>query len=231
MHETLGRAGVELQRVSAIDGAALSAEALEEFRRTHTANLDGWLPGEIGCFLSHFEAWRRIAAHTDDWAAVFEDDVHVSPDLGPLLVSDDWIPTAADVVRLEANRPMRLAAGRPIDAAPGRRVYHALSGTAGAAAYILSRHAAAWIVETKPKLWTAADVFLFKPKISSVARKLRRYQVVPAVCIQEEVLERGNARLKSQIKTRATRGRGYREHLNPLLSLWPIRRYAVPFKP
>ncbi len=127
---------------------------------------------------------------------------------------------------------MRLAAGRPIDAAPGRKVYRALSGSAGSAAYSSSPARSGVVDRNSARRCTpAADVFLFKPKVSSVARKLRRYQVVPAVCIQEELLKRGDARLKSQIKSRATRGRGYRERSNPLLKLWPISRHAVPFRP
>ncbi len=232
MHRELARAGVEFERVAAADGAALPADIVEDFRRNRIfAKPDGWLPGEVGCFLSHFEAWRRIADREDAWAAVFEDDVHVSPDLGPLLASNSWIPAEADVVRLEANRSMRLSGGRPVEAAPGRRVYRARSGTPGAAGYILAKRAAVRLIETSPELHSIPDVFLFKPKISPVAFALRRYQVVPAVCIQDEMLERGSARLKSQIKTRNTRGRGYREHSNPFLKLWPIMRHAVPFRP
>ena len=126
---------------------------------------------------------------------------------------------------------MRLAGGRPIEAAPGRKVYRALSGSPGSAAYVIAKRAAAWLIENPPDRHAGVDVFLFKPKVSSVARRLARYQVVPAVCIQDEVLERGQATLRSQIKTRSTRGRGYRERSNPLLRLWPIRRHAVPFKP
>jgi glycosyl transferase, family 25 len=232
MHQELVRAGVEFERVAAVDGAALPADIVEDFRRYRiAAKPDGWLHGEVGCFLSHFEAWRRIADRDDAWGVVFEDDVHISPDLGPLLAESGWIPADADVVRLEANRSMRLSGGRPIGAAPGRRVYRARSGTPGAAGYILAKHAAARLTETSPELHSIPDVFLFKPKISPVASALRRYQVVPAVCIQDEVLERGGARLKSQIKTRNTRGRGYRERSNPLLKLWPIMRHAVPFRP
>ena len=137
----------------------------------------------------------------------------------------------ADIVRLEANRTMRLAGGRAIAAAPGRKLYRALSGSSGSAAYILSRQAAKWIVEAAPTQHLPVDNFLFKPKVSEVARKLRRFQIVPAVCIQDELLERSDARLKSQIKSRATRGRGYRERSNPLLKLWPLMRHAVPFRP
>ena len=227
----LGGAGVEFERITAVDGAALDARVIEDFcsRRT-AAKPDDWLPGEIGCFLSHREVWQRIAKGPDVWAAVFEDDIHASPDLGALLSSADWLPQDADIVRLEGNRSMRLSAGRAIAVAPGRKVYRALSGTAGSAAYIISARSAERLVNAPPETRATLDVFLFKPKVSAVARTLRRYQVVPAVCIQEEILGRGAAVLTSEIKSRSTRGRGYREHLHPLLRLWPIQRYAVPYR-
>jgi glycosyl transferase family 25 len=231
MNVELGRVGVAFERVAAVDGAALRPDELRAFRAARSeANPGGWLPGEIGCFLSHLEAWRRIATGVEAWATIFEDDVRVAADLRALLASADWIPAEADVVRLEANRPMRLADGRPIEAAPGRKVFRALSGTAGAAGYLIAKDACRWLIETPARLHTSADNFLFKPKVSAVARRLRRYQVVPAVCVQEGVAE-GEPRTPSLIKPRNTRGRGYRERTNPLLAFWPMRRVAVPFKP
>jgi len=231
MNAELGRVGVAFERVAAVDGAALDPTELDAFRKARSSgNPNGWLPGEIGCFLSHLEAWRRIAGGENSWGAVFEDDVRVAADLKPLFASTDWIASDADVVRLEANRPMRLAEGRAIGAAPSRKVFRALSGTAGAAGYLIARAACRWLIETPAHLHTSADNFLFKPKVSEVARRLRRYQVVPAVCVQEGVIE-GKPRIASLIKPRNTRGRGYRERSNPLLALWPMRRIAVPFKP
>lgn len=232
MQLELGRAHVEFERITAVDGAALGERVLQEFRHARmAATPQGWLPGEVGCFLSHFEAWRRIASGRDAWAAVFEDDLRVSPELGRLFASTDWIPDDADVIRLEANRAMRLSGGRPIRAVPGRRLYRARSGTAGAAGYVISRKACLWLIETAPHLHTSLDIFLFKPKASSVARRLKRYQVVPALCVQDGVLEGREARLKSLIKTRNTRGRAYRATSNPVLRLWPVQRIAVPYRP
>ena len=233
MRREFAAVGLEFERVPAIDGATLGADIVEDFRRNRTESKpDGWMPPEIGCFLGHFETWTRVAQGADEWAAVFEDDVHLSKDVSALLATTDWIPSNADIVRLEGNRSMRLANGRALKVAPGRKVYRALSGTPGSAGYVLSRDIAAWLLEVPPRLHSIPDVFLFKPKVSAVARKLRRYQIVPALCIQDEVLHRGrNAQMKSEIRVRNTRGRGYREHLNPLLRLWPIQRYAVPFRP
>ena len=232
MQGEFARARLAFERIAAVDGAALHAKELEEFRETRSAaNPNEWLPGEVGCFLSHFEAWKRIAANSDHWGAVFEDDIRVSPDLGPLLASTNWIPAGADIARLEAYGSMRLSHGRAIAATPGRKLYRARSGTGGSAGYIVAREACLWLIETPPQLHTSLDVFLFKPRMSQVARKLRRYQIVPALCVQEEVLEGEDGSLKSLIKTRNTRGRGYRTQLNPILRLWPIMRHAVPFRP
>lgn len=189
-----------------------------------------WLPGEVGCFLSHFEAWRRIAAGEEAWGAVFEDDLRVSPDLATLLESTGWIPEDADVLKLDANRSMRLAGRRQIPGLPGRHLYRAIGGTFGAGAYILSRSAAEGLLATPPQTHTSVDVFLFKPKKSSVANTLRRYQVVPAVCVQDGLPEGREGTMKSQIRDVVVLGRGYRSRSHPLLRLWPIRRIAVPYR-
>jgi glycosyl transferase family 25 len=232
MRAELGRVGVDFERIAAVDGSALVQREIDAFCRARSAaKPQGWLPGEVGCFLSHFEAWRRIAAAEHAWAAVLEDDLRVSPDLAALLGSAEWIPAEADIVRLEANRSMRLSRPRPIAAAPGRHLYRAISGTTGTGAYLIARRAAHWLLSTPPEQHSSVDVFLFKPKLSRVARELRRYQVVPAVCVQDGLAEGREGRLGSLIRKRSTFGRGYRERSHPLLRLWPIQRFAVPFRP
>lgn len=232
MRTELARIGVAFERIPAIDGSTLPQAELETFRQARTAQKPGgWLEGEVGCFLSHIEAWRRIAAGSEAWATVLEDDVLLAADAGALLRSTDWIPAEAEIVRLEANRIMRLRGGHRIAAAPGRTVFRALSGSSGSAGYVIARHVAERLADSAAELHTSVDIFLFKPRMSPVARQLRRYQVVPAICVQDGVLEHGEAQLKSLIKSRITRGRGYRERSNPLLRLWPISRHAVPFRP
>ncbi len=229
MQAAFAGAGVTFRRVAAVDGAALEAASLEAFRQEAPRHTD-WRPGEIGCFLSHLDAWRHIANNPDSFGAIFEDDIHVSPELGRLLASADWIPPDADLVRLEANRPMRLSDGRTIPSLAHRKVYRALSGTSGTAAYILAREAAARLCDAASELRMPADLFLFKPKVSPMARQLSRYQIVPALCVQEGIMQGDTAALESLIKPRTSRGRGYRDSIHPLLRLWPIRRHAVPFR-
>jgi glycosyl transferase family 25 len=230
MRQQLGRLGVDFERIAAIDGAVMAEDALAAFQRARPSKHEGWLPGEVGCFLSHFEAWSRIAAGEEPWGAVFEDDLRVSPDLPRLLASPDWIPADADAVRLEANRSMRLRRPRRIAVTPGRHLFTAVSGTTGSGAYVLSRAAAERLIQTPTEMHSSVDEFLFKPKKSAVAKGLRRFQVVPAVCVQVGLAEGREGALKSLIRKRNTFGRGYRERSHPVLRLWPIRRLAVPFR-
>jgi glycosyl transferase, family 25 len=76
------RAGlpIESEILPAVDGARLSAEdvkaayARSRFRPRYPFALR---PGEIGAFLSHRGAWRRIVDEGLDFAVVFEDDAEI----------------------------------------------------------------------------------------------------------------------------------------------------------
>lgn len=56
--------------------------------------------GTVGCFLSHIEAWKRIAKGVDRGGFIFEDDVVFSANAYEFLVCDEWIPECVDVYQL-----------------------------------------------------------------------------------------------------------------------------------
>jgi glycosyl transferase family 25 len=189
MEREFARIRAPFERVRAVDGVALGEAALAEFARTRTGVYPGrWLPGEVGCFLSHFAVWERIAAGEEEYAAIFEDDVHLAADLRPLLASPEWIPADADLVRLEANRKLQLRVGRRIAVATARRLHRVASWTWGSAGYVIGRDAAGRLVATAPEFHCWVDAFLFHPGRSPVASSLSRYQVDPAVCVQDQLL-------------------------------------------
>lgn len=71
-------AGVEFERVVAVDACATPTKDLRSFCpqvRFYIANARRVVPGEIGCALSHIKAWNAIVARGLPLAAVFEDDV------------------------------------------------------------------------------------------------------------------------------------------------------------
>jgi glycosyl transferase family 25 len=231
MKRELARAGVAFERIAAIDGRAIDAAVVEDFRRRRAAKPHAWLPGEVGCFLSHFEAWRRIADGTDSWGVVFEDDIHTSPQLGRCFAQAIGYRATRTLcgskrTALCASPMVEQSRWRPVERFTGRSpVRPALP------LYLLAQAAAVKLIAAPPDEHASVDTFLFRPKASAVARSLRRYQVVPALCIQDEMLGLADAQLKSQIKARVSRGRAYRERSHPLLKLWPFLRDAVPFRP
>ena len=78
----LAAAGIEAERLSAVDGSALSPAARRAaVARLHAVLARGWLytPGQIGCALSHHAIYRRMIDENLPAALVFEDDVLLSP--------------------------------------------------------------------------------------------------------------------------------------------------------
>jgi glycosyl transferase family 25 len=114
----LDGAGVGFERVAGVDGRALSVadiarvyDAVANRRRARHP----LVPAEIGCYLGHIAAWRRIAGGRAPGGFVFEDDVAVTGDLAAILAAlsadcDDW-----DMVKLFSLDPTpRTVRRRPL---------------------------------------------------------------------------------------------------------------------
>ena len=63
MREALGRARVEFERIAAVDGAALTRDALEISAGAARREARGLAAGRNRLLPEPLEAWRRIAAH------------------------------------------------------------------------------------------------------------------------------------------------------------------------
>jgi glycosyl transferase, family 25 len=81
--ECLGaRLPIESEIVAAIDGAGLSRRELDEAyarRRFRPRYPFALTATEVGVFLSHRAAWRRILDEKLDFAVIFEDDAQIDP--------------------------------------------------------------------------------------------------------------------------------------------------------
>ncbi|WP_269930307.1 glycosyltransferase family 25 protein [Aminobacter sp. HY435] len=120
--------GTPLERLPAVDGAQLGS--------THPVS-----PSALGCFLSHRSAWELAATGDDPYVAIFEDDIHLSPELPKFLQDACWIPTGTDLVHLGCATRLCEVTGKPI-AALGRRLFRPVSDNASAEAYIISKECA-----------------------------------------------------------------------------------------
>jgi glycosyl transferase family 25 len=180
MTSTLGAIGLKAERVAAIDGRKISP--------AENAGANPLLSaGEIGCLLSHQAVWRLIAEGVEPFAAVLEDDIHVSPDLTAFLRTAEWIPGDADVMKLETSRDRVAIDRQPACRHDGRLIQRLASTHPGTAGYVISARAARRLMSRKERMDRPVDALLFELP-DGAARGLVVYQVNPALCIQDDFL-------------------------------------------
>lgn len=190
MRSEFSRLGMEFVRVSGVDGSALAPEDIAKFstlRPIVNPQRRQWIAAEIGCFLSHFAAWKAIAAADDDMASVFEDDLHLSPRLRRFVTDFEWVPADADVVRL-VTAVSGIGMGKPVAVYDGISVRKVFTSAWDAGAYILRRDVANWLTNTPARYQTTVDQFLFHKTRSPMGRALSVYQLDPAPCVQDSML-------------------------------------------
>lgn len=144
MQAKLAAAGLDYERVPAVDGAALPMPHPDfdarAYRYLHGRRI---IPAELGCYFSHVECARRLLESDAEHALVLEDDVAFPNDFRNLLANalesaDDW-----DILRLSAiNRGPKFPYKRLPD---GRSLAIAFTREKGAGAYVINRRAAEWI--------------------------------------------------------------------------------------
>ena len=189
MTAQLGGLGLTFERVEACDAATVSEEWLSgQFQARGPLGI--LAKGDRCCTISHTRAWAAFLASGAPLGVILEDDVRLDPGAGDLLRRDDWIPAGVEVVKLEHFGPagQRVLVGPRIDLGGGRSLAEIKSRHTGAAAYVLSR-AAAETLASYPERWAVSvDHVLFNPNISVLCRKLRPYQMLPAIARQDSFL-------------------------------------------
>ncbi len=86
----LARFGLSFVRLEAVDGRKMSAPEMRQFSAwDRTAFFKPLSPGEVGCYLSHLNAAKRIVSEGWPWTLVLEDDFKLSDDFlqGLIIIS------------------------------------------------------------------------------------------------------------------------------------------------
>ncbi|WP_284215440.1 glycosyltransferase family 25 protein [Agaribacter marinus] len=82
--DQLNSMGIEFERLSAVNGKALSEQELHTYYSADKNVKDYYKPltrGEIGCYLSHRKAWQTIVDRNLPYALILEDDFILQTDL------------------------------------------------------------------------------------------------------------------------------------------------------
>lgn len=186
MTRVLGDAGIAFERFDAVD--AVAARSHRSFAKIPRMAARGWTPAEIGCLLSHYEVWRGIAAGSEPFAAVLEDDLFVDGALAPLLDGRRPLPRDADLIKLETTGG-EIALSRLARCRGAGIGFHRLRSLHyGSGAYLLSRRAAGFLAGRIEAFDAPVDDALFSPG-HPVGGALRSYQVVPALAVQGVILQ------------------------------------------
>ena len=129
--------GLDLVRVPAIDGRAISAEQRIHARPTLFRMRNGrtMLPGEYGCYQSHLAALRSFVESGAPAAVIVEDDVELIADLDAQAAAIlDAVPQA-DLVKLLNHRNCGFL--RKASSSQGHDIGRCLHGPLGSAACYL----------------------------------------------------------------------------------------------
>ncbi|WP_157895944.1 glycosyltransferase family 25 protein [Mesorhizobium sp. ORS 3428] len=179
MTAEFARIGVPFERVRAVDAAEV----------TRNPNLTA---AETACFLSHRKCWQVIVDGADQFGAVFEDDIKFSKDAGRMLARASWVPSDADIVKLETFlSPIRIKP-REIPVGGGHSVFRLVGQHLGAAGYLVSKQTAQRLLQQTKRLRTPIDAALFNPNRMTCSRHTI-YQLSPALCVQTDLISEHDA--------------------------------------
>ena len=195
---------LSFERTDAVDTETVSSAEIDAVL-TSVGPLGPFHRGPQCCTLSHLHTYRRLLETAEPYAVILEDDARLSPESPSFLLNLNWFPPDAGVVKIERFGPehqhVRVEKGIPI--VGGRKIARLWSKHTGSAAYIISRSAAAAVLESKQKINMDIDQLLFNPNVSPLFRALSVYQMVPALVVQaRDVADR------SDVAARRKRARG-----------------------
>ncbi|MGB7431672.1 MAG: glycosyltransferase family 25 protein [Ahrensia sp.] len=152
---------VDLRRIAAVDGKALTAENRLFFDASTFKRRNGRqaLPGELGCYLSHLSALQAVVDSGAASAVIAEDDIALSTDAISRLDALLALELDCDVIKLMNHRNKGFVSFA--HTAAGDSVGCSFVGPNGsAAAYLVSRSAAQTMLKTMATMSLPFDVEL-----------------------------------------------------------------------
>lgn len=171
------------QRVSAIDGAAISNGEFDLWQ----ARCRLCVPmtrTEVACFLSHRKAWILVEAGAEPWAFVTEDDIVFAPGAERFFSSPSWLPASLHVVKAETMGDKVEMSGEVYARRGGGVVRRLKSQHKGAAGYFLSLEGARRLLEFTETRCELPDSMLFDPRMAA-SSGIQIGQIEPALCMQD----------------------------------------------
>ncbi|ASV84660.1 glycosyltransferase 25 family protein [Ochrobactrum quorumnocens] len=177
---------IDFERLGAIDGRLFTDDQIEKYRAQREQGKPMTV-GEIACAESHIAIFRRIVESADEYAVVMEDDLHLSSDAGIFINSTAWIPTGADIIKLETVNEPTIVATKAFNLDNDRKLARLAFKHWGSGAYVISKAAARKALQNYVAGLTPIDDYLFDPTVNDFSL----WQIQPAIAIQDIILING----------------------------------------
>lgn len=170
MKQEVDKYNLSFERIPAIYGANLPPDVLKSAqieakkRRFWLKNLT---PGQIGCYLSHLEAYKKLVESQEEWAFIQEDDIKFNIDPRPYLTNTDWIPEGVKLIQAARYKSKHKAYRKRVSLPlPGlsddqklmQITSDQIGGTMG---YFIHRDVAQYLLEHSSPILAPADDLLF----------------------------------------------------------------------
>jgi len=143
--------------LDAVDGSALSKPP-QEYRASKVRRLQGYelTPNEIGCYLSHKEAWKHCV-EKDIPTLIFEDDFVLLPEFEHVIQALLSNPEVWSFVRLQGLYEVPYKALASINDV---NLVKNIGDAVGATAYLLKPEIAKTLIRESGDIYEPADHFL-----------------------------------------------------------------------
>ena len=187
----LNKLEIKFERIPACDGRTISTIDYEHYLDLNAGIAHGkakLTPGEVGCFLSHRECWKRLVESGNSYAAILEDDIIISTRAASYLNSASWIPASVDLIMLslwdheQTIYCLRNSKRISEDNELYRGIIPHPFGTQG---YIISRRAAQKALDLSDRLFLPVDEFLFTD--GSFPHFFKVWRMINAVITRSEM--------------------------------------------
>ena len=214
MESQMAQLGVRFERISAVDGFSLNPSSIKNtIIQGHRAECR-LSATELGCFLSHREAWKRISSSSEEFGVVLEDDILLSSKVQLFLNDFSWIPRRTVLIRLETTRKRERLRKRQECGTIHDIPYtlHEFKGSYGSGAYILHKEMARWLIKNTKKICRTVDMELIRPDLfrnsqPSCNGGVYRFQLVPALAIQQHCTIKKFLPNEAEMSTMVEQGR------------------------
>ena len=158
--------GLSLQRVTAVDGAALGEAEVARFHHARPSGAAYHVPmqrGEIACFLSHRRAWDiYLEASAAPFAVILEDDFELKASLAPIIEAIQALTLPLwDMIKLWGKEKRMVR--RVADLTPSHALVRELVISKRTAGQIVSRAGAAKLLARTLPIFRPIDVQLQYP--------------------------------------------------------------------